>query len=178
MALTEQEQRQAANRPHKRGGSVKGAGNAQQFQASQSAAINSRTDGYAALYLAGASEAAKGEVIKAKGAILFTQALDIFERTGGTAADAAAYLAYLNGQDTEPVINATMPTDPTLAKMVCTVAIEKGIAQAAVYGSGMDFLDARSNTLDLTLPAFLSDDLTSILEQVSSSPRLMLGGAQ
>ncbi len=177
MALTEQEQRQAAKRP-KRGGNVKGGGTAEQVQASQSAAINSQADGYAALYLAGASEAAKGQIIKAKGAILFNQALDMFERTGGTAADAAAYLAYLNGHDTEPVINATMPTDPTLAAMVCQVAIEKGIAQSAVYGSGMDFLDARSNTLDLTLPSFLSDDLTDVLEQVSSSPRLMLGGAQ
>lgn len=176
MALTEQEQ-QVRNRQQVKGNKVTGTVNPNEFHQAQAGIKSGATTSDAAALLQGVMAAARSSQLQAQGAILFNKAKEAFYATGGTGADAMAWLAYLDGNATKPTLTCVLPEDPTIARLVCNVAIGEQAAWIATHGRVDDYLDMTDGTVRFELPQSL-DGITEAIETVvTSSPQFLLGGA-
>jgi hypothetical protein len=176
MALTQEEQQQVRNR-QARGNKVTGTVNANEFHQAQSGVKTGATTSDAAALLQGVMAAARSSQLQAQGAILFNKAKEMFYATGGTASDAIVYLAYLDGNATKPTLSCSLPEDPTIARLVCNVAIGEQAAYIATHGRINDYLNMDDGTVQFQLPQTL-DGITEAIETVVTSPQFLLGGAE
>lgn len=175
MALTDQEQQQIRNRQAK-GNKVTGTVKPEEFHQAQAGIKSGATTSDAAALLQGVMAAARSSQLQAQGAILFNKAKEAFYSTGGTGADAMAYLAYLDGNATKPTLTCVLPEDPTIARLVCNVAIGEQAAWIATHGRVNDYLDMNDGTVRFELPQSL-DGITEAIETVVTSPQFLLGGS-